>query len=733
MSKKKNYSQYYVLAGIIVLTIIIYAKSIHAGLLYGWDDNVYVSNNHDITDLSFHGLKHLFSGFYVNCYLPLTMLTYALEYKFFGLNPAVYHIDNILLHLLNTILVFFFVKSLFSSLSTPYSMLPTAFFCTLLFAVHPMHVESVAWVSERKDLLYTFFFLASLIFYLKHIKKETQDTSIKTQKNQHSTFCFLSLLMFLFSLLSKSMAVTLPVVLLLIDYLKARLKFNTIYSILTTRYLLEKLPFFILALIFGVIAVISQRVYDPSNFNEYVLNKTFIDTFFMFTYSIAFYIVNLVAPFNLSPIHPFPIKFDGFLPLEYYLSSLFIGGLLYLFLRIIKRTTNNELQRTLIFGILFFMITISVVLIVPVGYALVAERYTYVPYLGFFFIIGSFADSKIARLKGSEINLQIFKSFNLLIVLAFCVMFSVLTFSRVDIWKDGITLFTDVIEKHPDVSIAYNTRGCAKNNTGDFKGALEDFNKAIALVPGYATAYNNRGWAKTNTNDLNGAMEDFNKAIALNPDYETAFCNRGGLKEKFNDFNGAVEDLNKAISMSLDDAIAYSNRGWAKTMMHDYTGAIDDFNKAIALSPGLAMAYSNRGLAKANSGDFKSAMDDYDKAIILNPSLVIAYVYRGSLKGNMNDFAGALKDFDKAISFNASDAMGYYYRGLTKSNLQDLSGAMQDLNKAIILNPNYAMAFFVRGNVSFSLNDRSSACNDWNAALKFGWKGAQNKIEEYCR
>ena len=690
---KKNYSQYYILAGILVLTFIIYAKTIHNGFISAWDDDQYVYNNHDITDLSVQGLKNLFSRFYVSCYLPLTMLTYALEYKFFALNPAAYHIDNIILHLLNIVLVFFFVKSLFSSLASPNSQLPAAYICALLFAVHPMHVESVAWIAERKDLLYTFFFLASLIFYLKYIKKETQDTSIKTQKNQHSTFYFLSLLMFLFSLLSKSMAVTLPVVLLLIDYFKGKLKFNT-------RYLIEKLPFFLLALLFGVITFISQKAFIPSSYDKNIVSLNIIDRFFMLNYSVAFYILKLFIPYNLSALYPYPLKTGGLLPIEYYLSPLFIAGLLYLILRFIKRTANNGLRTAMIFGILFYLVTISVVLmVVPVGHAIVAERYSYVPYLGFFIIIGSVINSKIERLKDFEINFQIFKSPYLLIVLAFCVLFSVSVFSRTDVWQDGITLFSDVIEKHPDVSMAYTNRGMVNAGSGNFNAALVDLNKAIDLDSHNADAFNNRGSLRLRSNYNNGALEDFNKAIALKPDYEDAFLNRGLLKINLNDYKNAVDDFNKVISLKPELAVVYNDRGWAKTMTGDYKGAIDDYNKCLQL----------------------------------NPDLELTYINRGTLKGNMNDFTGALKDFDVAISLNPKEPKGFFGRSFIKNCLHDYKGALDDLNTTIVLNPDYALAFFNRGNIEFSLNDKTSACNDWNSASKLGLAQAQSSLDKYCK
>jgi hypothetical protein len=195
--------------------------------------------------------------------------------------------------------------------------------------------------------------------------------------------------------------VTLPVVLLLIDYFKERrakseerrnkTEFSN-FQIFKFSNLLEKLPFFILALIFGIITFISQKAFDTSTYDMNLININIIDRFFMLTYSIAFYIVKLFIPVNLSAIYSYPSKTGGFLPMLYYLSPLLIIGLLFLLKKSEKRKAKSEQEtsKTIIFGTLFYFITVSVVLmLIHVGHAIVAERYSYVPYLGFFIIFGS--------------------------------------------------------------------------------------------------------------------------------------------------------------------------------------------------------------------------------------------------------------------------------------------------------------------------------------------------------
>ena len=224
-----------------------------------------------------------------------------------------------------------------------------------------MHVESVAWISERKDVLYTLFYLLSLLTYLQYLKT-----------NRKAKQYIILLLFFILSLLSKVAAVTLPVLLIAIDVYKKRK--------ITVISLLEKLPFFLLSLLFGILTILSQKNVDA--FNQISTSFSVIDKIFLFSYSIIFYIFKLIAPINLSAVYYFP-EVHKTLPWQYYAS---LPALLILLFFIIRK---SSIRKEILFGVIFFLITISVMLqIVPVGTAHTAERYTYVPYLGLLFIAG---------------------------------------------------------------------------------------------------------------------------------------------------------------------------------------------------------------------------------------------------------------------------------------------------------------------------------------------------------
>jgi len=270
------------LAIIIVISFIAYLPVLQNSLL-SWDDHGYIRDN----PLIYSGnLKDIFSGNVMGNYHPITILTLALEYQIFGLNPTGYHAFNLLLHLFNVVLVYYAILLLSDKTAV-------ALIASLLFGIHPLHVESVAWAAELKALLYTFFFLASYIFYLKYLK------------DMQKKFYALALLLFLTSLLSKAMAASLPLVFILTDYFKGR-KINV-------KLLVEKAPFFLLAIILGVVAIHAQQTSGATALTSF----TFPQRLLFASYAFTSYLFKLLLPLNLSSFYPYPLKSEG-IPIDYY-------------------------------------------------------------------------------------------------------------------------------------------------------------------------------------------------------------------------------------------------------------------------------------------------------------------------------------------------------------------------------------------------------------------------------
>lgn len=552
------------LAAIFILTFIAYIKV--AGCGFVWDDELYVTKNDIILTLD---LKTLFSFLVAGNYHPVTILALAIEYKFFGLNPAPYHVVNLLIHLCNTFLAFIVVRKIFKND-------PVAFIAALLFGIHPIHVESVAWISEIKDLLYTFFFLLSYYFYLKYIDKPGAKLII------------ISLIFFMVSLLSKAMAAPLPVVLILTDYLKGR-KMNL-------KTLAEKVPFFLAALIIGAVAVYAQK--DSDAIPEVAVFGIGQRAVFA-AYGFMMYLYKMILPLHLCAIYPYP-NTQGTVPGMYYLFVIlffFVAGL-----------TLYSLKKTKIvfFGVGFFTLTVFLVLqLLPVGSAIMADRYAYVPSLGIFILVAH-----------GFMKLWIGKSKLLLIAVlgAFTIFFTLRTFTRCDVWKDGLSFWNDIIAKYQTIPHAYYNRGYIYMNSNKPELAIEDFSRSVELRPDNKEALVNRGNMLKESGRKDEALKDYIAALQVDSLFPKAYFNRGTLFADDHRNSEAITDFTMAISLDSNYMLAYFKRGNVYYSEKLYEKAYGDYNKAIKLKDDYPEAYYNRGLTLFFMGNNEDACRDLKKS-----------------------------------------------------------------------------------------------------------------------
>jgi protein O-mannosyl-transferase len=618
--RNKSGRAYIYAALIALLTVLVFSNSLKNGFVRNFDDVIYVSNAGNAKALSASDIGTIFSSYVAGMYHPVTMLSLAAEIHFFGPGPYHFHLINLFIHILNVLLVFWFIYLLTKRMEV-------AVIVALFFGIHPMHVESVSWISERKDVLYTFFFLASLITYLKYISS-----------NFKFKYLVFSLVLFVLSLLSKSAAVCLAPVLVLVDHYLGR-KF-------ISRTILEKIPYFLFALAFGIISILSQSASGALNTLS-DLHYSFMDRIFLWCYSFLYYIVKAFAPFNLSILHYYPAK----LSIAFYLAPLGIAAIVFAIFKF------KRIRKDLVFGTLFYLLSIILMLqFIPVGYSLVSERYSYVPFIGIFFIAGKlfsdYNDNKFGKFR------RYIKIYLILAIAAVAMFFSVLTYQRNKVWKDGITLFDDVILKNPEAGHAYWARGTARADLDDPAGALSDFNEAIAL--GYKTsdAYNSRAKCYFEMDSMDAAMEGYTQAITMDDKNALAYYNRGHAKQKLEDYKGSVEDYKKAIENNIENpALVYNEMSFSQFNLNDLENALFSIKKAIELEPSYANEYLvNKARIEYLLKDYDSSLTDFNKVISSKPDNESAYYYRGLLKVEMKDTAAACNDFSKAAELGNSRA-----------------------------------------------------------------------------
>ncbi|MCD4679625.1 MAG: tetratricopeptide repeat protein [Bacteroidales bacterium] len=660
--------------------------------IVNWDDNVYITNNIIIHSLSQENIKILFSNSFEGHYHPITLFSFAIDYHFFKTEAWFYHFFNLLLHLLNTILVFFLVRKLFKSVEI-------AGITALLFGIHPMLVESVAWITARKDVLFAVFFLLSLNTYVIYIKKN------------NAKIYFLSFFLFLFSVLSKGQAISLSITLFVIDYLLGR-------NLLSKKVIIEKIPFIAISIIFGIITIYAQKETGYSGESNLVLPIHQRIAYACFGF--CMYIYKLILPINLSAYYPYPLNATGSIPVYIYFfiisASVVLGILVYYFKR----------SKSITFGILFFIINIVLMLkLFPVANFIIADRYAYIPSIGLFIIIGIIVNKVLT----SWIK---WRKLLIVIIVIYGILLGFLSFNRVEIWQNSFTLLDDILSKYPHVVTALNSRGDARAESGDLQGALSDFSKAVEYDPMNNRGYRNRALVKYRLSDYNGSVTDYNTAIEINPYDAITFLNRGLSKEKLNDIDGALSDFNKSIEIDPEFAEAYNNRGSLKSRSGKLDAALLDYNKAIQIRPDFAKAYANRAKVKNKRGNFKEALTDVSNAIRLGFDHTELYFEKGYSLYNLRQFKNAIDAFNKAIMMKETFSKSYLYRGYAKNNIGDFSGAVSDLDIGLKSDPTNAIAYGIRGIAKIKSGKKESGCRDLHAAEKLGLLQARSEIERYC-
>jgi len=566
------------LAGLalLILTVLIYQPIFKSTWLTVWDDNLQVTQNPNITALTLGNLKNIFSGFYVGMYQPLTTLSYALDYHFFGLSSPIFHGLNLLLHLINILLVYCLAKNILKTswhtLTCPEAHrrsvaegLPLA--VTAIFALHPMQVEAVAWVSARSTLLCSTFILWGTLTYWRYVIKEKNSDLWKT------------LALFILALLSKPLAIIFPLIMLLIDWYHHKLNKKT---------LITKIPFFLIALLFGLIMLKArQEAGHLGNFGGYY---AWWENIFIVLTALSFYLSKLFWPLNLSAFYAYPLKNSGWLPLTFYLSPVI---LIILSFALIYLKKINRLPRLITLGLGWFMINLILVLkIIPLGAQTTTDRYNYLAMLGLLLIIVFLLANFMAKYPTTK---KIILPIGFLVLMAL----SYLTWSRVKVWQNDLSLLDDAVAKtYPDTNL-YSARGKAKWQADDYSGALEDFNHSLIINPGNLDAHYYRGMLLAkNFQRYEEAILELNFVIKNEPD-NSLFYDRGNLKSNMNDLPGAIEDYTKAIALN-NNWLYYFSRANTYGQLKQYPEALKDYDQTINLIPAFPSAYYYKGLTLLN-------------------------------------------------------------------------------------------------------------------------------------
>jgi hypothetical protein len=565
---------------LVIVTSIAFSPSL-SNQFTNWDDPTYVYENPMVMSEQTQW-KQLFTEPVSLNYHPITMLTLAWNYqraeKADGkIDPYLFHLWNVVIHVFSVVLMFLFVFRL--SRSNWF----VSFFCAAIFALHPMHVESVSWISERKDVLYVLFFLLACFTYLRFKEKESY------------VWLALTLLFFILSVLSKAVAVVLPVVLLLIDYYTARK--------IHLKQLLFKMPFFILSFYYGWKAYSIQST-------EAIASSTSISLFQQFVFGswgALMYIFKFFIPIKLSAFYPYPeLVTSGNIPTEYYLGFIIwplTAGAIYI---------GYRFYQPLLFGILFYFITIGLVLqFISVGSAIMADRYSYLPYLGLAYPIAHFLYDLYK--KKATLKIPVYAT-----TAAFFIFISISTYARTQVWKDNISLWSDVINKYPTVEVAYKNRGnYYGKELGKVDEAYKDYMVLKRMNSKDTKVYSNMGNVYGMRQQPDSAIWCYNKAIALDPNNEEAYINRGITYSMMKQFANAINDFNSAEKIKGLSLSILQNRAYTLLAAGRYSESAKDYQELIRLKPNDALTYYYSALAQEGSGNIALSKQHLQQAISL--------------------------------------------------------------------------------------------------------------------
>lgn len=619
----------YILLCIVVLAVF---WQVHQFDFIKYDDPVYVTENgHVLSGLSVEGMRWAFSTTYAEFWHPLTWLSLMIDNQIHGLNAGGYHMTNLILHILSTLL-------LFQLLHRSTGEIWKSSFVAACFALHPLRVESVAWIAERKDVLSALFWMLTLRLYIHYTEKPAAKRYVPV------------LFSFILALMSKPMAVTLPVIMLLLDYWPLK-RIAWKQDNLFLWQLKEKTPFFLLSFIFSYIAVHAQ--YDlPIQGWPFPLASRLINA----TISFMAYLGKIFWPYDLSVCY----LFIGQAPV--WLLSVSI-----LFLLMTSALVIAWIRRFpfLLVGWLWYGVSLLPVLgVIPAGNNAMADRYAYLPSIGISIML---AWGVPYLFKGKKARRFILMPANVVLLVAL----SSLTWLQCGYWKNGIELFThasQVVKKNPLVFIHLGNAFYEKER---FYEALGHYHAAMRMTPlttEKVIAYDERGIANYKMHQLahigigsvlaqekkyHEAINHYNQAMdmtPMTPDHKKACSKRGIAYAKAGQRQRAADDFNHVIRLDPDDANAYHNRGvfFAENGFHQ--DAIADFNQAIRRAPNFADAYYNRGIAYTFAGGYHRALEDFNRAIRLKSNYVDAYNARGSMYFMSDDKEPGCRDAEKSCA-----------------------------------------------------------------------------------
>ncbi|MBI5023766.1 MAG: tetratricopeptide repeat protein [Candidatus Omnitrophica bacterium] len=748
----------FLLVPILVLTFLSYLPILKGEFLL-WDDDVHVLENITIRGLDLEHVLEMFTSTVNKIYIPLTSLSFALEHHFFGYNPFAYHLDNVLLHLLVVVMVFLLGRELGLSQAA-------AGVAALIFGIHPVHVESVAWITERKDVLYAAFYMAALLSYLRYLG----------EKRFH--WLWVTTILGALSMLSKPMALSLPLILVLLDWFKGR-PFNR-------QAFIEKLP---LGVIIGGIAWITYAAHAR------IPGESVVQSALIWPWTFTFYLRQFFFPYISVPLHRLakPVLLTN--P-EYFLSLAVLVLVVLALARLQSRLYVGTVQdsargaprrnKWFVFAVLFYFLSIFFLLRFDETKDVntVADRFMYLPSLGFCFLAGLWLNPRqhpaLPRVLG---------------VILLGTIFSFKTFQQSHVWRDSMSLWRHDLKYYPDEPLALNNFAIVLGKTRESGAAQKEYKKvmrsglagvqkglapevvakirkvdhliglyqrAVEAEPGYMDAHYNLGDLYARIGRFPEAVEAYKKALEIDPKFKDAHCGLGDVYVEAGDARQAVFAFDQALQLNPEDkdlhvmvvkaytkaieknpgvsayqearsnvlaryaamvnkdrpkAASYFNLGNLYIDVGDAGMALLAYRRALEIDPRNSGALYNLGNLYKEQGRFKEALGFYQKALDVDPRMADAWLNMGVIYGRQGEKDREKSFYQKALRVDPRNGRAYFNLAFLEEAAENLPGALELYRKSVTLDPANAEGYYNMGNIYARLNNTGEAISSYLKAV----------------
>lgn len=633
-------------AAIAVITFIVFVPTLQNGFV-NWDDDSHLLENPHYRGLGWSQLRWMFTTCFNGSCMPLNWVTYGMDYVFWGMNPVGYHFTSILIHAVNAALFYFLCLRLFSLGVGASNILPdlpvriAAIFSALFFSLHPLQVEVAAWTLGREIAIACFFFILTLLCYLR--AAESRSAGLPRRG-----WIVAAWVLYAMSLLGKEAALTLPFALLVLDiYPLKRLGGGpgSWVGPQVRHVWWEKIPFLLLAVAAGIRATLEkQNAGSLYPITEYGLAPRFAQVL----YSLTFYPWKTLIPTALSPLYPLH-PFTGLWTLPVILNGAFVLSLT-LALSMARRRLPAGLAAWAFYAILL----VPVSGIVAFGPYRAADRFSYLPSLAWAVLAGAALYYCWHLWLGNRFRLRtliLTQAFSVLVLLAL----GTLSWNQIQIWHDSERLWRHALALEEKSSFAHNNLGLVLAERGALKEAINEFRRAVDIDPAFVEAHANLGNFLALQGSRQQAIDHLRRALQIDPSFVNAHNTLGNILTDGDELDAAIEHFRKALQTNPESAMIHYNLGRALAKRGNSAEAMVHYNRALVINPRDADVHNNLGLLLLSQGSLDQAAEQFRRALEVNSSYAKAHYNLGKINAQRGRLDDAVLNFQQALRLQPAE------------------------------------------------------------------------------